>query len=475
MIRDSRELYITINIKNDFKERLKTLLLYQPKSDIVNGEISALKSTILNLENQITCFVDAQNGKLRFDEIDNLNDLPKVVNGKKIQSGLSSDDIANKMNISIDEYKILEDDDFYNISDQNIQKLLSVLGIKNRIKTMNRNISEEIKFIENKIKVLNIDKHIMNSLLPITIDNIKSSSNDGTKNIHLLINKFFSEFRKMFLFDINEDDVINAITRNISVAYKKSIKINQKSLNTATIIALNVAKIICRQIPEALNFPKADPIEIREDIIKKYTDVSFESCLEYTWSLNIPVFSLSIKKGFHGACFNFHEKKIIVLNQQNNAISRWKFDLLHELYHALTMKNFIYIGEEDKMLWNDINEKNASTFSSFVIFGCEVDTFLKIVLERCDGHVEYLKRNIQSVALEYHLNVDDFSNYTAYRINSMDAWKIATVLQQSNTSPNKIVNDIFLRNILNTDFDDDEISILQRAIFWEDDNGYYYN
>ncbi|MEL7571309.1 MAG: hypothetical protein AAGU14_12210 [Eubacteriaceae bacterium] len=126
----------------------------------------------------------------------------------------------------------------------------------------------------------------------------------------------------------------------------------------------------------------------------------------------------------------------------------------------------IYIERADIMEQDEGEEKDASEFASFVIFGQEVDSFVKVVLERSAGNAEHIKSAIKSVSQEYDLNIDDFSNYIAYRFNkhSLSFWGVASNLQKDKRSAKEVVRNILLEKINYGLIDNEDLFIIQRAL-----------
>ncbi|MEL7571308.1 MAG: hypothetical protein AAGU14_12205, partial [Eubacteriaceae bacterium] len=97
------------------------------------------------------------------------------------------------------------------------------------------------------------------------------------------------------------------------VAFKRSVNVNIINLNFITSFAAHAALVFAKQLESKSKILRADPITIRQAILKFDNSLSLEACLEFIWSLNIAVLPLDIKSGFHGACFDFEDKKVITL------------------------------------------------------------------------------------------------------------------------------------------------------------------
>jgi len=466
MIKNSHEFEVTHRMIAGFQERLEKLSSHLPSTEAIDCEISAINIIIQDLSSQIKWYDNTLNREISFDVLNSLTDIPKVVTGKRLQLGLSQSALANSINLSEDAYLKLEDNDFYGISLDLLDVILSTLKIKNVGHVLESDYVSQINQIEDNMRLLKINKSFMSQLMPVSFELVKQAIKNKQSDAGFLFERFIEAFKKIFSFDLRTQASIETLPNSFAVAFKRRINANAGSLTFTSLYAVKAAHIIAKQMKFPSLKMRADPIEIHKNILRISNNISLESCLSYIWGLNIAVLPLDIKNGFHGACFDFEENKVIALNQQTKTISRWKFDLLHELYHALTMNYDAYIEREDILEQQSQDEIDASQFAYGVIFGFEVESFLKIVLERCEGKIPLIKDSIVSVANDYKLNIDDFSNYVAYMIGvqGLNLWGIAANLQVERRSPNEIARDILLKNINYSNFQEDDLFILQRAL-----------
>lgn len=466
MIKSPHELDITKNMVSNFQHRLTELVSLKDTSSTVTTEIYAIKTMIGDLNSQINWYNDTIDGKISFDTVNSLSDLPMVIVGKRLQRKIQPGDLASAIGISEQVYVALEDDDFYGIESTLLYKILNFLRIQNTGNILNEDYLKYIDIVESNLKSLKISKSFIAQIMPVTLEDISIAIKSAKSEANFLFERFIETFKNYFSIDLRSNITRESIANSFAVAFKRRVNINADNLNFTTSFAAHIAWVISKQMKYASKTMRADPISIRSSIIKCNGEVTFESCLDYIWDLNIAVLPLDIKRGFNGACFDFDDRKVIVLNQQTDTISRWKFDLLHELYHALTMEYSAYIERVDIMQQNDEEEKNASNFASFVIFGQEVDSFIKIVLERSRGNVQFIKNIIIDVAQQFKLNVDDFSNYVAYRINSysINLWGTAANIQSDKRSAKEVTRNYLLEKLDYSSINSNDLLVIQRSI-----------
>lgn len=467
MIKNSHEYDLTNSMLIQFNER-KNNLKKQKITEEVICEINGIDSITEDLKQQVHWYEAVKNNTIVFEKIETLGDLPKAIIGKRIQLNIMQDELAQKLGMDSDEYIRMENDDFYGLTPELLSKILLILNIDNPNHILERNYALLMPIIESNLKKLKINKKFLSSVMPIPIEQIQETFRNKSSLTSYLIEKFLESFKRIFSVSLEENTSPSHLNSALAVAFKRRININEDNLTFTTSYAAYVVGIVANQMPPSATI-KADPITIREIILENYGAVTVETCLEYIWSINIAVIPFNMHRSFHGACFDFGGSKAIALSQRNQSISRWKFDMLHELYHALTMDYYAYIERTEIMDQDDEEEKTASRFASFVIFGQEMDSFLKLVLERSEGQVERIKNNVISVAREYSINIDDFSNYVAYRISKwpISFWGVAANLQTDDRNPIDIFKKYLFEHVDIKQIDPFELEILQKTLSQE--------
>ena len=73
---------------------------------------------------------------------------------------------------------------------------------------------------------------------------------------------------------------------------------------------------------------------MRDAIEAKQSRLTLRAVLSFAWDLGVRVLPLRDPGTFHGACWRYGGRNVIVLKQTATYEARWLFDLIHELYHA---------------------------------------------------------------------------------------------------------------------------------------------
>ena len=82
---------------------------------------------------------------------------------------------------------------------------------------------------------------------------------------------------------------------------------------------------------------RAVPLDVkafRQEILTEYGELTLQSVLRFAWDLGIPVLPLKDRGTFHGACWRYDGRNVIILKQNSRHAARWLYDLIHELFHV---------------------------------------------------------------------------------------------------------------------------------------------
>jgi transcriptional regulator with XRE-family HTH domain len=199
------------------------------------------------------------------------------------------------------------------------------------------------------------------------------------------------------------------------------------------------ANYLALLVDEACPRPRAEipenPLAIRQDILAAHARVRFEGLLDWCWEHGIAVLPLDDPGEFHGACWSFSGRVVIVLKQQTPWESRWSFDLAHELGHVARhlddQTDSVVEGSEITPIGEpDDDEQEASDFAGETLLG-DPDALARALAERTERRLPRLKAQVRTLAAEEDVEVDALANYMAYRLAAEGEtwWGTAAKLQ----------------------------------------------
>ena len=196
----------------------------------------------------------------------------------------------------------------------------------------------------------------------------------------------------------------------------------------------------------------SEPHLFRNQVLSKYHTFELASVLNYLWDLGVPVVPLNDTGAFHGACWRIGGRNIIVLKQKTSSISRWLFDLIHEVWHATqeTQKedrSVIEINENCQDIYE--SEEDASRFAGDVILQGRAEELVQMCVDEAQEKVEWLKSALPKVAKREKVSLDALANYMAFRLSLQDInwWGTANNLQTKGEPPFNIARDILLTRV----------------------------
>ncbi|MEH7883801.1 hypothetical protein V7654_05680 [Bacillus sp. JJ1609] len=446
-----------IDFDKSFKE------LSPKKQDIYR---KALEGEVENLQSQINEYELLKSGKLHDFFSDKLTELPLNLIRARIAKGFDEQYIADQLNIDRSDYIELEDELFAEADTATIINLISLLKIEipTELQKMFTIDSEQIKR-----NVKNSLGSLFDKLIPFELKEDYNLTNGYLK--------LFSSLKKIFKDNLSE--ILSGSKINNYMLTNARYKTPKGTRDELVYLYTSYAEFIAREISKVLDSPPqkliTNPMEFRTNVIGKYGDLNLESCISYLWDLGIPVIPFEMSGGFHGACWRFNGRNVIVLKQQSKSHSRWLFDLLHEYWHAtqepdLLERETVDLGEVLSAKTDDKEELDANKFAEEVIFGGRSDELFDECITISRGRIKFLKSAVQRVALMNDIDVGSLANYTAYRMSKLgEAWWGAAQNLQDNGNPYSkaydILNSRLDSSMLHSLEDPLEQELIQNALY----------
>ncbi|PEK99507.1 hypothetical protein [Bacillus sp. AFS017336] len=430
-------------IKNDFELGITKENLKQLESSFENcdkdeslNEMSAMKQSIYrkaligeieNLSNQIKEYEDLKNGDPVQFKLENAIDLPKMIIRSRISKGLSEKELSSKIGMDINEYSDLEDELFADSTPELINQIMDVLNI-----SVEQSLNEIL--LKSPIQITKILQkrlgELYNKLIPYELVE--------NENIFYGYLKLITSLKRIFSDQFNQILLGNEInySKMTSARYKVPQNTNTELLYLYTAYSQHISK----KISEIIDVPKkkltTDPKQFREEVIEKYGYLTFDTCANYIWDSGVAILPMDLRGGFHGACWRFEGKNIIVLKQQSKSKSKWLFDLLHEYWHAtqepeLLERDVVDINEVLTSGNNDKEEIDANNFANNVIFDGNGESLLEQCIKESKNRIGLLKASVQRVAIKNEVDVSSLANYVAHSVSKKgrNFWGAAQNLQ----------------------------------------------
>ena len=196
------------------------------------------------------------------------------------------------------------------------------------------------------------------------------------------------------------------------------------------------------------------PVEakaFRAAVIDSYGVITLESVLRFAWDLGVPVLPLKDKGTFHGACWRYEHRNVLVLKQNSRYLARWLFDLIHEIFHAgqnpdVPTLEIVEADETSSERRNSSEEIAATQFAGEVVLDGRAEEIAQACVNAAQGSVERLKGVVPAVAERHGVDTGLLANYMAFRLSwqGVNWWGAAANLQKRDNDPWVVARDIFL-------------------------------
>jgi hypothetical protein len=194
-----------------------------------------------------------------------------------------------------------------------------------------------------------------------------------------------------------------------------------------------------------------DPHTVRQAIVERRGAFDLRSALHYAWDLGVPVFPLRDRGTFHGACWRYDGRNVVVLKQTSRHEARWLFDGLHEFFHTAQLPEaatleVIEADETSADRRTSDEEIAASQFAGDVMLNGRAEELAQVCVGAARGSVERLKLVVPAVAARHGVGVGALANYMAFRLSwqGINWWGAAANLQAEDSDPWAIARDVFI-------------------------------
>lgn len=259
-----------------------------------------------------------------------------------------------------------------------------------------------------------------------------------------------------------------------AAAFKSQVN-QQPQLATYTFWAHWLAALV----DQAVERPAADvpenPRAIRDEILATHDRVDFDTLLAWAWKHGIAVLPLQDPGEFHGACWSFDGRAVVVLKQRTPARSRWAFDLAHELAHVarhLSERVPGHVELADPMSADavaDDDEQEANDFAGVLLLG-DANELAEELVVLTGGRLQRLKQQVVGLAAERGVSVGALANYLAYRLalEGENWWGTAAKLQEGGDDTPLVTRERLLEELDFGALADDDAALIRAALNWSE-------
>ena len=476
MIKNSRQLALTKNQVQEFNTTIHAL--EEGTSDTHPLLVQAQKNALIfqrdDLLKEIEEYEQLLSGEFAVFDVDNIADLPKALIRSRIYLGLTQKDLAEKLGMKEQQIQRYENTEYSSASFSTIVSIIRALDLKITEDVFLPKASRTKNLLLAKLSDAGLEESFIEKrIAPREIHNFDRDS--WVERVCEKVSTIFGWTKEQLLGDeplsIGRDGALVA-------RFKMPAGANEQYASAYTQYAYTVAKLAIRYFNKPKEVLNENAEIIRNEIIGKYGDVSFESLLSHAYDKGVIVLGLNDSGAFHGATWRISHRNIVVLKQKTLHTSRWSFDLLHELYHAsqrpeLSEFSLIELSETSDERRLDQEEIEANKFASQVLLGIEAENYVNMCFASANGNPAWLKNAVIQIAEQYDLDCGVLANQVANKHDIMERkvgrkstwWGTAHNLQQKNCDPREVCNSKLKEHISIEDMDEFDREFFEQAIY----------
>ena len=458
MIKNERQYKIT----RSQIERLSQLLLQVKSQDLASGEShpllkkaqeDALGSQITVLQDEIHEYEAWQRGEFQFAQLISIAELPRMLIGARMASGLSQRELADRMGLQEQQIQRYEASEYESASLTRIRSVVAALGVRVDNALLQADEAFTFKTLLRQVSKTGLqEEFIRRRLLPRKglPSSLSATDQRGSVAAHAAAETIARIFQ-WSLKQLKGEDTLELKPAFGQVHCKVAPNAQPDRVKAYTMYVCYLSQLVIKassHIP-AMPIP-TDPHLLRADIESGSGCMSLRSIVNYIWELGVAVLPLDDPSAFHGACIRENGRNAIVLQQGVSSESRWAFDLLHALWHAGQEPEQ---SERSVLEWDEMSaehheseeEMTANHFAAAVLLQGRDRELAEKCLELAGSDLRQLKQATISVADNENVPVAALANCLAFRLASEQGknwWDTAHSLQ-SNGNPYGVVRNLF--------------------------------
>lgn len=463
MITNERQYRITRKKADQFREALKNFASNQTnRSDIhprlIQAEREGMESQLSDLVAELTEYERLKSKSPSVLSVNSFDELGDSLIRARIVRGLSQKALARRMGLKEQQVQRYEATRYASASYDRLREVANALELRIRNDIFLPVGPGNFQDLLKKLRAAGLEKSfILNRLL--TSEDAARAAGEISEQDESSALAARSAVILNRIFGWTSDSIFGSDTLEVprfaaaEARFKMPPRRNKETTDLYAAYANYLASLVLKgaeSLPSSAVPTDADAL--RKCILDKYDSINLAHILHTAWDFGVAVLPLRDPGKFHGACWRYEHRNVIVLKQTSPHETRWQFDLLHELYHAGQMpeNDTLEVIEVDKTMAehrNSEEESAANEFAAAVALNGKADTLLQECIEAAKGSVKKLKRVVPRVAAENEVDVGFLANYMAFRLSAQGEnwWGAAANLQTVDSNPWKIARDVFFQ------------------------------
>jgi transcriptional regulator with XRE-family HTH domain len=461
MITNERQYRITKAETDRFQQTLNELTAQGDQREgvhplLVQAERDALRSQLDDLAAELREYEALKAGDVSIIKIDSFGELPEGLIKARIAAGLSQKALAERLHIKEQQVQRYEAERYASASFQRLQEVAQAIGVQIRKEILMPLAPRSFRDLTTKLQQVGLDRDFLLSRLLPSPDAAKADGSVPDTDDAVLTTKAGEVLGRVFGWSrdalLGAEPLAGPRFAAAEARFKMPARRAQQATSLYAVYANYLAIVVLRACEKLPKHPV--PIEaekFRRALLARYGAMNLQTALRFSWDLGIPVLPLKDRGTFHGACWRYEGRNVVVLKQASKHDARWLFDLIHELFHAgqipeAPILEVIEGDETSEERRNSAEEVAASQFAGDVTLDGRAEELAQACVKAARGSVERLKQIVPSIAEQNGVSVGALANYMAFRLSwqNISWWGAAANLQKEDADPYTVTRAVFL-------------------------------
>ncbi len=462
MITNERQYKITRSEADRFRRAIGELTANQAAREgvhprLLQAEREAMESQLSDLQAELAEYDRLKSPDLSVISISSFDELADGLIKARIASGLSQKALAERLGFKEQQIQRYEAERYASASYQRLREVAGALAVRIKNDILLPVAPGNFGGLVSKLKQVGLDREFLLGRLMSSADAARASGEVGTEDGDAALTAKAGAVLER-VFGWTRDNVFGAQALQAprfaaaEARFKMPAGRKQAASSLYAAYANYLAVVVLKG---ARSLPKSeiptDAAAMHRCILERRGRIDLKSTLHIAWDLGVAVLPLRDRGTFHGACWRYEGRNVIVLKQTSKHEARWLFDLLHEIFHAgqRSESDSLEVIEADETSAerrNSDEEVAASQFAGDVVLDGEAEALAQACVRSARNSVERLKNVVPTIAAQHQVGVGALANYLAFRLSwqGVNWWGAAANLQVDDGDPWTIARDVFI-------------------------------
>lgn len=408
-------------------------------------ELRAVRGELGTLRSELAAYADLRDGRVGPGQLNAIEDLPELLIRTRISAGLTQAALADRLGMKEQQIQRYEANDYQSVA---LGRLIEIANALELDLSGERSLEDlDSDTIWRLIEASGFPKDLA----------VRRFADPTT---HGASRAFGALSRLAHAFHTSPESILageaNLVDQTAgALAYKRPDHLREDTTKVLAAYVKMLGSIVEPLIELDVQALPATPHDFRRRVTEHYGELTLRSVVSTLWDHGVPTLPLSEPGGFHAGLWQQGDRPIVALNSATPAVTRWLFDLLHEVGHLVdptrsaAQQRFEEIDAVGSGI--DTSEVRANTFATDVIFDGKSDELVSEVLELAQGRPELRQRAVRRVSINRNVDQGHLAFSVAFTLGTKGEnwWGAAQNMQSLEIDPWRVVRDILLER---TDF-----------------------